>query len=461
LSRSSRRQLEELDRQRAREQQLREQQYAWELEDFQAAKAEQLQAAQDWYDEQIAELKKAQERENILRAIQWQRQDEDFERNRQRQLQDARRWYEQEREELAEHLEMTGDQLEAAYQTWQQDAADAAAEVAKSIVDAWSAEIDRYQQYQEESPEIERYASQRPTGTASRSSPQIIVGDYDEVLREWAIPGTPILSMAEGGIVTASSPTHIVMGDAGTESAMFVPGKPPAAAVSKLPDMMVRLWDNLRGSREDTPVISMAQGGVITASSPTEVVMGDAGTETGLFIPGKMPSGGGALPETLKELWNYLRIQRVETPTVSMAKGGTITASSPVRVIMGDAGTETGVFVEGKPPAGVTPDTLKDLWAQQREGGSAIAATMPTLSMAGGGVVRASSPTQVIMGDRGPETGVFMPGGAAQSLSVQHDFGRLGIDFAGLPGGMNTQQVQAIVYATITQLAQSVELPRI
>jgi hypothetical protein len=63
------------------------------------------------------------------------------------------------------------------------------------------------------------------------------------------------------------------------------------------------------------------------------------------------------------------------------------------------------------------------------------------------------------MGEGGPETGVFLPG-RPSSMNVNHNFSRLGVDFAGLPGGMNTQQVEAIVYAVVTQLAKGVQVPR-
>ena len=79
--------------------------------------------------------------------------------------------------------------------------------------------------------------------------------------------------------------------------------------------------------------------------------------------------------------------------------------------------------------------------------------------MAEGGVLQASSPTTVTMGEAGPETAVFMPGRAG-SLNVNHNFGRLGVDFQGLPGGMNTQQVQTIVYSVMTQLAKGIQVPR-
>jgi hypothetical protein len=81
------------------------------------------------------------------------------------------------------------------------------------------------------------------------------------------------------------------------------------------------------------------------------------------------------------------------------------------------------------------------------------------LYMAEGGVVEASSPTTIVMGEAGPETGVFLPG-RASSLSVSHSFGKLGVDFQGLPAGMSTQQVQSIVYAVMTQLAKGIQIPR-
>ncbi len=74
-------------------------------------------------------------------------------------------------------------------------------------------------------------------------------------------------------------------------------------------------------------------------------------------------------------------------------------------------------------------------------------------------MVQASSPTHIVMGEGGPETGIFLPGGRG-SLNVRHDFGRLGVDFQGLPGGMNTAQVQEIVYATMIQLAKGIQVPR-
>jgi len=194
------RQLEELARQRERERALRELQYQWELEDFNQAKREQIEAAQDWYDEQIADLEKSQERERILREIQYRRQLEDFNRNQRRLFEDARRWYETERNELAAHLNLTGQQLEFAYQVWMQQAAAAAQQAAAAVAAAWASEITRYQHL-------------LPTGGAGQSNVGIIGGR-----------GIGI-SMAEGGVIHASSPTTVVMGDAGPETGIFLPGR--------------------------------------------------------------------------------------------------------------------------------------------------------------------------------------------------------------------------------------------
>jgi hypothetical protein len=45
-------------------------------------------------------------------------------------------------------------------------------------------------------------------------------------------------------------------------------------------------------------------------------------------------------------------------------------------------------------------------------------------------------------------------------MSVNHNFGRLGVDFNGVPGGMNTQQIQAVVYSVMTQLAKQIQIDR-
>jgi hypothetical protein len=73
--------------------------------------------------------------------------------------------------------------------------------------------------------------------------------------------------------------------------------------------------------------------------------------------------------------------------------------------------------------------------------------------------MQANRPTHVVMGDAGPETAVFMPGRSG-ALSVNHNFGNLGVDFQGLPPGMNTQQVEDIVHAVVIQLAKGVVTTR-
>jgi len=221
------RQLASLEEQKQRERQLREIAYGYELADFNAAKAEQQQAAKDWYDEQIAEMQLAHDRENILREIQYAREKEDFDRSRRRQVDDARYWYAQERDELAEHIDLTGAQLEDAYRDWAEAAADAAGKAAKEIASSVATEISRYQQYQRESPEIDRYQQyddRRGTSlTTRRTPPPIIVAERDP-MGEWRVPGYPSISMAEGGVIQASSPTTVVMGDAGPETGVFLPG---------------------------------------------------------------------------------------------------------------------------------------------------------------------------------------------------------------------------------------------
>lgn len=183
------RQLEELARQQAREAILRAQQYRWEREDFDKAKAEQLVSAQEWYDDQLKDLTKAQERERIQREIQYRRQLEDFNRTQRRQLEDAQYWYAQERNELAEHLNMTTQQLERYYLLWQAQAAQAAAEAAKVISSAYA------------------YATSRQR---SWGPPPMLQG--------WDV------GMAEGGVIHATSPTTVLMGEAGPETAVFIPG---------------------------------------------------------------------------------------------------------------------------------------------------------------------------------------------------------------------------------------------
>jgi hypothetical protein len=171
--------------QRARDARLRAE--AQELEDFNKARAEQEQAAREAYDKSLDELEKANRRAEIVRRIQYERQERDFVLAWQRRISDARRLYAQERDELAAHLNVTGQQLERAYQLWVNQAAAAAAAVARAI----------------------------STTLAGAGGGQTNLG---------IIGGRGILSMAEGGVVQASSPTTVLMGDAGPETGIFLPG---------------------------------------------------------------------------------------------------------------------------------------------------------------------------------------------------------------------------------------------
>jgi hypothetical protein len=210
-------QLAEIGRQQAREAAARERQYQQELDDFNKAKEDQKQAAKDAYDKQIAELEKQQAREAALRKIQYERQEIDFVKNWQRRINEARTWYERERNELAQHLNMTGEMLEAAYEDWIQGAADAV----RRVTDALAAEVARYQQYLSE---VER----RRIQTQYQGS-QITTSSTATTSRSARVSGQPIFGtrpgMAAGGVVQATRPTSVLMGEAGPETAVFMPGR--------------------------------------------------------------------------------------------------------------------------------------------------------------------------------------------------------------------------------------------
>jgi len=184
------RQVAELVRQNQRERLIRELNYRWEEEDLIAAKEKQLQDARDANEKQLDELRKAQERENILRERQYEREEIDFVRAWQRRQSEARRQYEIERDELTVHLNWTGQQLEAAYQAWVQQASVAAQQAAVVIASAWASGLSG------------------SLGAGREVSSSI-----------------PNISMAEGGVIHASSPTTVVMGDAGPETGIFLPGR--------------------------------------------------------------------------------------------------------------------------------------------------------------------------------------------------------------------------------------------
>jgi hypothetical protein len=217
------RQREALERQNQREREIREIQYQWEKEDFDAAKAEQLQAAEEWRQRQLDELQKAFDREEILRRIQYERQEIDFNKAWQRRIDDAQEWYERERDELAEHLNLTGRQLELAYEVWIRAAAEAAAATARAAADALASEIVRYQHLL---TEMQRTQAGLAPGAAAPVAPQqpLQTRRNEQGVYVPVVPGAPIISQAEGGVVQASGPTNVIMGDAGPEMGVFLPG---------------------------------------------------------------------------------------------------------------------------------------------------------------------------------------------------------------------------------------------
>jgi hypothetical protein len=216
------RQREDLERQNQRERALRELQYRWELEDFNAAKAEQRQAAEDWFNKQQEALLLAQAREALLRDENYKREEEDFNKARQRQLDDALEWYQKERDELAAHLALTGQQLEAIYAEWAIEAARAAAEVARAASDALASEITRYQHLLTEAQRARARAQLPPAGGRTTLAPPLTTRRNEQGI--W-VPSLPVLGMQAGGVVQASSPTHVVMGEGGPETGVFLPGR--------------------------------------------------------------------------------------------------------------------------------------------------------------------------------------------------------------------------------------------
>jgi hypothetical protein len=227
------RQVAELERQRERERIIRAQQEQWELDDLNKAKAEQLAAAQEWYDKQIEEMKRQQAREEKLRQIQYERQEIDFVKNWQRRIEDAREWYARERDELAEHLDMTGQMLERAYEDWIRAAGEAVSKMTQALLN----DIQRWQhaltEAQRQAARISRPPTPAPTQRQPGGGGTRAVRGPDGV---WRVPGAPIFGrgpgMADGGVVQASSPTTVTMGEAGPETAVFMPGRPGSLNVN-------------------------------------------------------------------------------------------------------------------------------------------------------------------------------------------------------------------------------------
>jgi len=79
-------------------------------------------------------------------------------------------------------------------------------------------------------------------------------------------------------------------------------------------------------------------------------------------------------------------------------------------------------------------------------------------SRAEGGIDVVNQPTTFLAGERGPEIAAFIP--LSGSMNVSHNFSRLPIDINGVPGGMNTQQIQSLVWAAMTELATTLAASR-
>jgi hypothetical protein len=75
-----------------------------------------------------------------------------------------------------------------------------------------------------------------------------------------------------------------------------------------------------------------------------------------------------------------------------------------------------------------------------------------------GGVDVVNRPTTFVAGEAGAEIAAFIP--LSQSRNINHSFGKLPIDFQGLPGGMDTSQVQSIVYNAMIELARTLGTSR-
>ena len=77
--------------------------------------------------------------------------------------------------------------------------------------------------------------------------------------------------------------------------------------------------------------------------------------------------------------------------------------------------------------------------------------TTPGGYRAEGGVDVVNRPTTFVAGERGAEVAAFIP-----LHNVQHSFnGNMNVGFEGLPSGMNTTQIQSIVYDTMMDVAKS------
>jgi len=224
-------QQEALARSRDQERQIRELQYQWELDDFNAAKQEQRKAANEWYLEQRREMARQAKLDAEDRAVQYQDELDDFNRHKAQQQQDALDWYQQERDDLAENIKLTGAQLEAAYDVWARDAAAAVKEVTTAITSTIASEITRYQQYLTEAQRQQARSFYTPsgggavpqyTGPATTAVYNPATGFYEPP----KIPQKPygvVGGRQVGGVVHATSPTMVKMGEGGPETAVFMP----------------------------------------------------------------------------------------------------------------------------------------------------------------------------------------------------------------------------------------------
>jgi hypothetical protein len=101
-------------------------------------------------------------------------------------------------------------------------------------------------------------------------------------------------------------------------------------------------------------------------------------------------------------------------------------------------GITTGMPTPATGGSGILYDWLQGAGAQYRQHG---------------GVDVVNRPTTFVAGEAGAEIAAFIP--LSQSRNINHNFGKLPIDFQGLPGGMDTSQVQSIVYGAMMELART------
>ncbi|HUT18976.1 MAG TPA: hypothetical protein VM366_07435 [Anaerolineae bacterium] len=190
--------------------------------------ARTLRNLEDAHTDRLAELALQGDRERTLRQIAEANQEADLILSFQRQEAEALLSYGRQRTDLGENLGLVGAEIDRAIRNWGTNAAlvagEEATKIAKAVAVAWTSEINRYAftlPYSPTSPEILQYKYLLPQPQAER--PPIVVAQPN-ALGEWSIPGHPMIQMAEGGIVHATSPTTVMFGEAGPETGYFVPG---------------------------------------------------------------------------------------------------------------------------------------------------------------------------------------------------------------------------------------------